>query len=174
MAKKSKKTNLNFILLIVSAVLGVLATAMIFFPAFVGQAFVDLTISGSSDKLSFTGLQASFGFTEVTRFSESITYTNEILTTNFFSLMSFFMPLIAVVFLVLFRDKKIVNYICAGALISAGIFAFVSLNTFSGSIVDEIYKAYYDFKLGAGSVLCGIFSISSGLVALAKIVITNK
>ncbi len=169
---KKKNSNLNLITVFIAVVFGLASTAMIFASAFKGVAAFDLGIVQGSNEISFSGLQAAFGYAE-TKEAWGSTITTEILSANFFSLMAYALPIISAVVLILFKDTKLFNYICAGGFIASAVFAFLSVTTFPGTIVLEFYTAY-DYTLGVGSILCGAFSLIAGLATLYKIIVLDK
>lgn len=150
--RKTKKSNKQLIFL--ATILGLVAVCMIFFPAF------------QYGETSFTGLQSAFGYTEK---SDGIIFVSaKILEINLLTLVAYLLPLGGIVVALLSKKSNMLTIISAVLFIVAGACGFLSVTTFSGSIIGSNLVSL-NWQLAYGIIISAICSLLAGLIMIVKI-----
>ncbi len=141
---------------LLAALFGLSAVLMIFAPAFIGTG----KILGS--RYFFTGIEAAFGLSETVGKA-----TLTVLAPNLLSILCFFLPLPAATLALLSLLPRFSKYARLFTLIGAVLFllcallAFLSVIPFASAVVGREFSGLYVWSLGAGSILCALFSLLS-------------
>ncbi|MCM1042594.1 MAG: hypothetical protein NC350_00045 [Corallococcus sp.] len=160
MAKKKQKIDIGLIMIGVAAILGLAAVCMMFLPSYIGTG----KVLGS--QTSFTGLQSAFGYTESS--SGSVSVSSKILDVNILATLGFLLPVAGVIIAAIFRSGKMFTFIAAGVFIASGIMVLLSGTTFPATVMGSEIQLY-NWSLGVGAILSGVFSLLAGLTLLAKV-----
>lgn len=147
-SKSSKSSNMGLILVAVAGVFALAAFAMIFATAFKGKV----------TEGTFSGLQASFGYSE-----EIGPVTLKVLSVNALSMIAYLLPLVALVISLVFHKSKLFTLVCAGLYLACAICAFLSILTFPSTVIGSSYVTT-EWAMGIGTILSGVFSVLAAAV----------
>lgn len=144
---KSVKKFLPFL----TAVLGIVAIAMIFVVCVVTQPILTKTTG-------YTGIQIVFGFKEGSA---------EVFKFSFLGLLPYILSLGGIV-LALLKIKgleKVLSFVAAGTFIVAAVFFFITPSTVQA---DEMLLKILDLKLAVGAIVSGVLCILAAFASLAS------
>ena len=153
---KKIKIDLGNLFLCFAVIFGLLAFFMIFTAAVKGTG----KIIGTEP--IYSGTQVVFGYKEG---------DTTVLTFNFTAFLGlFFLPISAVAFTILsfLQSKKLFSAIAATCFLIGGVIAFFTVASFKAGVASGTYFDLYEWKIGVGAVLSGVFSIIACLNVAVK------
>ena len=155
MAKKFK-FSVGKLVVCLAAALGVAAFFMMFAPAVKGSG----KIIGTEP--NFSGFQVVFGYSE---------NDTAILSFNFLAFLGLFvLPIAGVVCacFAFFSGKQTFAYVSAVLFIVGAVLAFLTVATFKSGVVMGSYYDLYNWGLGVGAILSGVFGALAGCILVVK------
>lgn len=158
--KKSKKSNVSKILLVVALLLGVASVCMLFVPS---VKWGDTT---------FTGLQTAFGY-EKEIDAIVTTLKTRYFEFSFMNLLTFVLALVGTIISLLNclsnKPSKVFGFVGAVAFIVSAVFFFLAPQFAIPVVLGQNAKGSVELTLAIGSILGGVFSGIAGLSSLASL-----
>lgn len=155
---KHKTLIINWVLPVFAALCGLVAFCMIFIDA-IGTVNKITGLAGSS----YSGLVVSLGLTE------SIgNITRTVFSFNILALLSYLLPLVGAVAIIIGKDCKIANVVAAATLIVGGVLMLL-MSVISKIGASNSLTVLYDFTMKAAPIAGGILAIVAGVAAGAKL-----
>lgn len=158
--KKSKKSNVSKILLVVALLLGVASVCMLFVPS--------VKWGGST----FTGLQTAFGYEKETD-AVIATLKTRIFEFSFMNLLTFILALVGTIISLLNclsnKPSKVFGFVGAVAFIVSAVFFFLAPQFAVPVLLGQSVKGSVELTLAIGSILGGVFTGIAGLSSLASL-----